>query len=272
MRPRYALGRAAVAAADGAVAARRPGGGRVVSRAASLAIACTHVSGASRPADRDRRVVPASGGADVAHARRRADPVRGPAAAVHRGAGHAARAPSPRAALPPEALGAAGRDRPAAVDRRPQLQHRVPRAPHGAAAPGLRGAAAAAGRADLLPAARPLQAAVGGVDGRGPRGRGLRAHHQDPSRADRRHRGRRHRPGHVRPRPGPGRGPPPRRAVAARAASRPGRSCWPRARWAWCAPACARPRRPRRWPRGRPRPCARRASPSRASARSRGRA
>ena len=112
--------------------------------------------------------------------------------------------------------------RPAAVGRRPELQPRVPRAPHGAAAPGLRGAAPAAGRADLLPAARPLQAAVGGVDGRGPRGRGLRAHHQDPPRADRRHRGRRHRPGDLRPRPGPGRGPPPRRGLGSPPGRRPG--------------------------------------------------
>ena len=59
-------------------------------RTASLAIACTHGPGASRPADRDRRVLPASGGAHLAHARRRADDVRGPAAAVHRGARHAA--------------------------------------------------------------------------------------------------------------------------------------------------------------------------------------
>ena len=96
---------------------------------------------------------------------------------------------------------AAAGDRPAAVGRRPELQPRVPRAPDRAAAPGLRGAAAAAGRADLLPAARPLQAAVGDVDGRGPRGRRLRAHLQDPPRAHRRHRGRRPRPGDVRPRP-----------------------------------------------------------------------
>ena len=53
------------------------------------------------------------------------------------------------------------RDRPAAVGRRPELQPRVPRAPHRAARPGLRGAAAQPGRAHLLPAARPLQAAVG---------------------------------------------------------------------------------------------------------------
>ena len=86
------------------------------------------------------------------------------------------------------------RHRPPAVGRRPELQPRVPRAPHGAAGAGLRGAAAAAGRAHLLPAARPLQAAVGDLDGRGPRGRPLRAHHQDPPRADRRDRGCRHRP------------------------------------------------------------------------------
>ena len=57
--------------------------------------------------------------------------------------------------------------------------------------PGQRGAAAAPGRADLLPAARPLQAAVGDLAGRGPRRRPLRADLQDPPRADRRRRRRR---------------------------------------------------------------------------------
>ena len=78
--------------------------------------------------------------------------------------------------------------------------------------------------------------------------------------------------GHVRPEPGAGRGPAPRRAVgAARAtpdgaqrASRPASS-------ACCAPACAGRRARRRWPRVPRRRCARRARPSRASARSCGR-
>ena len=50
-----------------------------------------------------------------------------------------------------------------------------------------------------------------------------------------------------------------------------GAACSPRARWTCCAPACARPPRRRRSPRARRRRCARRAWPSRASARSRGR-
>ena len=51
---------------------------------------------------------------------------------------------------------------------------------------GHRGPAPAPDRPDLLPAARPRPAAVGGVDGRGPRGRRLRADLQDPPRDDRR--------------------------------------------------------------------------------------
>ena len=68
-------------------------------------------------------------------------------------------------------------------------------------APGPLGAAAGPDRADLLPAARPLQAAVGDVADRGPRGRPLRADHQDPPLADRRDRGRGPRDGAVRPLP-----------------------------------------------------------------------
>ena len=93
--------------------------------------------------------------------------------------------------------------------------------------PGLRGAAPAAGGAHLLPAARPLQAAVGGVDGRGPRGRALRADHQDPPRADRRDRGRRHRPGAVRPRARARRGARTPTRRGRRRASRRARRCSP---------------------------------------------
>ena len=74
-------------------------------------------------------------GADVAHAHRRADDLRGPAAAVRRVPGHHPRAPAPRPALPPEAELPARRDRPAGLGRRPELQPRVPRAPDRAAAP-----------------------------------------------------------------------------------------------------------------------------------------
>ena len=156
--------------------------------------------------------------------------LRGPAAAVHevldtlRGRLHLVPRYRQKLAVPP-----AGTGRPLWVDDPSfSLEYHVR---HTALPqPGLRGAAAAAGRADLLPAARPLQAAVGGVDGRGPRGRRLRADLQDPSRADRRDRGRRHRAGHVRPRPGAGRGPAPRRGVAARAGADAARRCSPRAR------------------------------------------
>ena len=96
--------------------------------------------------------------------------LRGPAAAVRRVPRRAAGAAAPRPALPPEArpppLG-----RPAAVGRRPRLQPRVPRPPDRAAQAGLRGAAHAARRADHVPAARPHQAAVGGVARRGPQRR-----------------------------------------------------------------------------------------------------
>ena len=62
------------------------------------------------------------------------------------------------------------RTRPAGVGRRPALQPRVPPAPHRAARPGRRAASCGnlVGRV-MSPAARPPQAAVGDVDGRGPR-------------------------------------------------------------------------------------------------------
>ncbi len=81
------------------------------------------------------------------------------------------------------------RDGPAVLDRRSALQHRLPRAPHGAALAGLDRAAARPGGPDLLPAPRPLEAAVGDLAGPGPRGRPLRADLEDPPRA----RGRRRR-------------------------------------------------------------------------------
>ena len=59
---------------------------------------------------------------------------------------------------------------PPGVGRRPELQPRVPRPPHRAARAGRRGRAAPPGRPAHVPAARPLQAAVGDVDRRGPRG------------------------------------------------------------------------------------------------------
>ena len=157
--------------------------------------------GAAPPRSTDRRrcLVPPPGGRDLAHAHRRGDDLRGPAAALHRGARAHPLAPAPRAALPAEARLPPARDRPAAVDRRPDLQPRVPRAPQRAARARDRAAAVPARGADRLSAARPLQAAVGVLVRRGARGRPLRAHLQDPSRARRRRRRRRPRDGPVRP-------------------------------------------------------------------------
>ncbi len=84
-------------------------------------------------------------------------------------------------------------------------------------APGLGGAAAAAGRPDLQPAPGPLQAAVGAVAGRGARGRPLRGHQQDPPQPGGRRLRRRPDRGHVRPGPRRHGGPRPGRALAARA-------------------------------------------------------
>ena len=91
------------------------------------------------------------------------------------------------------------RQRAPGVGRRSELQPRVPHPPHRAADPGRLGAAAGPDGADLLPAARPLQAAVGDVADRGPEGRPLRADLKEPPRADRRHRRDRPGDGAVRP-------------------------------------------------------------------------
>ena len=102
-------------------------------------------------------------------------------------------APAPGAALPPEAALRPLRPGPPGLGRRPLPQPRLPRAPDRAAGARLRGAAAQPGGADLLPAARPHQAALGAVAGRGPRRRPLRDRRQEPPRAGRRRlRGRHH--------------------------------------------------------------------------------
>ena len=67
---------------------------------------------------------------------------------------------------------------------------------------GRRGRAEAARRARLLPAARPLQAALGAVARPGPGARPLRDPDQDPPRDGRRHLRRRHRHRPLRPRAG----------------------------------------------------------------------
>ena len=93
-------------------------------------------------------------------------------------------------------------------------------------APGQRGAAVPADRADRLPAARPRQAAVGELAGRGARGRPVRADLEDPPLAGRRRRRGRSGDRAVRSRARPAR-PAPRttRAVAAPGESRRRSSC-----------------------------------------------
>ena len=142
-------------------------------------------------------------------------------------------------------------DRPAAVGRRPDLQPRVPPAPHRAARAGQRGPAARARGAHPLAAARPRQAAVGVVARAGARGRPLGADLQDPPRGRGRHRGRRPGDRAVRPRAGAGADAARGRAVGAAVASR-ARPRWPRAAsagWSSCrsrspAARCGRPRSP----------------------------
>ena len=159
--------------------------------------------------------------------------------------------------------------RPIWVDDR-KLQPRVPRAAHGAAAAGLRGAAARARRADPLAAARPRQAAVGDVARAGPRARPLRADLEVPPRAGRRHLGRRPDDRAVRRHADPARRPVRGRAVVghARAERAPARGARP-ARARAAAVRAGRRRARRRHPsrRSRWRPSRRR---SRASARSPG--
>ena len=146
--------------------------------------------------------------------------LRRPAAGVRRLPRSRPRAAAPRAALPAEAGDAAARDRTAAVGRRPDLQPRVPRPPHRAARARHRGAAVPPRRADRLPAARPLEAAVGELARRGARGRPLRADLQDPPLARRRRLGRRPRDRAVRPRADAGAAADRPRAVAAASPSR----------------------------------------------------
>ena len=87
------------------------------------------------------------------------------------------RAPAaPGAALPPEARVRAARPGPAALGRRPAPEPALPRPLDRPPLPRLRGAAAGRSPSRVLrPAARPRQAAVGDLAGRGRRGRPLRA-------------------------------------------------------------------------------------------------
>ena len=148
---------------------------------------------------RDRCFVFASGEAVLAHARWRARRVRRTAARTRGLLRPPGGAPRPGAALPPEACVPAARDRPAVLGRRPDLQPRLPRARHRPAKARQRRPASPARGADLLAAARPLEAALGDLDRAGPRGRPLRADLEDPPRARRRRLGRGHRNRPVRP-------------------------------------------------------------------------
>ena len=104
------------------------------------------------------------------------------------------------------------------------LQPRLPPAPHRAAGARRRRRAAQPGRTGDVAAARPHQAALGDVDGRGPRGRALGAHLQDPPLHGRRR---------LRHRPAGGRAldsspePLARRRPGSRARSRRWPNCWP---------------------------------------------
>src|SRR5262249_41752115 len=89
-------------------------------------------------------------------------------------------APAPGAALPAEASLRPVRPGPPGLGRRPAPQPRLPRAPHLPAGARLGAAAARAGGKDLLPAARPPEAALGVLARRGPEGRALRDRRKDP--------------------------------------------------------------------------------------------
>src|SRR4051812_38944441 len=154
--------------------------------------------GLPRPAVAPRRLVPPHRGRHVAHARGGRADLRRRGAALrelrrpHRGA------PGPRAPLPPAAGLGAVRAGTAEVGRRPALRPALPRALDGAALAGDRVRAAGAGRARVLPAPEPRQAAVGDVARRGPVRRPLRGAEQDPPRIGGRDLGGRHPHGAVR--------------------------------------------------------------------------
>src|SRR5918995_3300780 len=139
--------------------------------------------GPQGPPERGRRLVPRPGEAGLAHARGRARHLRRAAA----GARRAVRAPGGAAGacapLSPEAGVPAARRREAVLGGRPDLQPRLPRAPHGAAEAWQRRPAARAPGPHLLPAAGPLEAALGALDRARARGRALRADLEDAPRA-----------------------------------------------------------------------------------------
>src|SRR5918999_62033 len=85
-------------------------------------------------------------------------PLRGGSPGPPRGGG------PPGAALPQKAPLPAARRRPPVLGGRPDVQPRLPRAPHRAPEAGHGLPAPRAARPDLLPAARPVEAALGGLD------------------------------------------------------------------------------------------------------------
>src|SRR5215207_486543 len=125
-------------------------------------------SARERAPERIGRFIPPSGGRRHAHARRLDDAVRGADASVPGVPRSHRLAASPGAPLPPAAALRPLRPGPPRVGRRPAPEPRLPRPPYLPAGPRQRAAAAPSGRADLLPAARPLEASVGAVAGRGP--------------------------------------------------------------------------------------------------------
>ena len=161
------------------------------------------ISGRDRPTHRPGFLVPPFGTGRDPHACRLDDPLRGARSPLPRVPRSHRVAPAPGAAVQAEAPLRALRPGPSGVGRRPAPEPRLPRASHLPPGARLRAAASGVGGADLLPAARPLEAALGALADRGPEGRPLRDRGQDPSRDGRRRLRRRHHHGPLRHREGP---------------------------------------------------------------------
>src|SRR5262245_5584352 len=144
------------------------------------------ISARDRRADRSGFLIPPSRARWDPDARGLDDPVRGSGAALRRVPRPHRVAAAPRAPFQTEGALRAVRAGPTGVGRRPTPQPRLSRAPHLPAGARLRATAAGPGRQDLLPTARPLEAAMGDLAGRGPEGRPFRGRRQDPSRDGRR--------------------------------------------------------------------------------------
>ena len=127
--------------------------------------------GESGPAHRPRLLLPAPGARLRPHARRGLHDLRRPRTGPRRADRGDRRPAASGSPLPAAARARPVRAGPPGVGRRSTLQPAVPRSRHGVAAAGRRGRA------------RPLQAALGAVAGRGAAGRSLRAALEDPPRA-----------------------------------------------------------------------------------------